>query len=177
MNSEINAKIISATSLQELKQLLDQARDVLSEEELKELDWSDLPLFSDDEPRDTIGVWSYDATHRLVGEGWELDIEPRPDKPPMRRTELRLPPARSITSPGNAQDETVVTFTAELPFALVETSLHGGAVHLFRNVEDLHDCEKSDKHLTETGCECGHWVPYDAAGNDGWEAVLLADCL
>ena len=29
-----------------------------------------LPVFSDDEPVDTIGVWSYDDDNLIMGEGW-----------------------------------------------------------------------------------------------------------
>ena len=81
----MNSEIATATSLRELKELLEQ----LTDEESKALDWSDLPLFSDDEPRDTEAVWSYDATHQLEGVGRPLQIQPRPDKVPIRRPEFQ----------------------------------------------------------------------------------------
>jgi len=31
---------------------------------------SECPTFGGDEPEDTAGVWSWDDTHLLVGEGW-----------------------------------------------------------------------------------------------------------
>ncbi len=31
---------------------------------------SECPSFGGDEPEDTAGVWSWDETHLLVGEGW-----------------------------------------------------------------------------------------------------------
>ena len=34
---------------------------------LDEPDWSDLPTFGGPEPADTIEVWSWDATHLIVG--------------------------------------------------------------------------------------------------------------
>ena len=82
----MNSEIATATSLRELKELLEQ----LTDEESKALDWSDLPLFSDDEAVDTEAVWSYDATHQLEGEGRaDLVIRPRPDKVPIRRPEFQ----------------------------------------------------------------------------------------
>lgn len=31
------------------------------------LDWTDLPVFGGEEPRDTSGIWSWDQTRLLVG--------------------------------------------------------------------------------------------------------------
>lgn len=41
---------------------------------------ADLPVFSDDEPEDTIGVWSYDDDHQIMGERWgEWEMVERED--------------------------------------------------------------------------------------------------
>ena len=41
-------------------------------------DWSDLPTFGGEEPRDTSETWSWDETHVLVGScGEDLEIIPR----------------------------------------------------------------------------------------------------
>jgi len=42
-----------------------------------EIDWSSLPTFGGREPNDTAEVWSWDATHLLVGDQQELEIVPR----------------------------------------------------------------------------------------------------
>lgn len=43
-----------------------------------EIDWTSLPTFGGDEPRDTAGVWSWDATRLLVGTcAADLQIVPR----------------------------------------------------------------------------------------------------
>ena len=43
------------------------------------IDVTSLPTFGGEEPRDTMGIWSWDETHLLVGEGsWsECTIVPR----------------------------------------------------------------------------------------------------
>jgi hypothetical protein len=40
---------------------------VLRTYELRERRWTNLPTFGGAEPRDTTGVWSWDATRLLVG--------------------------------------------------------------------------------------------------------------
>lgn len=46
------------------------------------LDWSSLPVFGGEEPASTLGVWSWDETHLLVGEcADDLAIVPRPNVP------------------------------------------------------------------------------------------------
>lgn len=46
-----------------------------------ELDWTSLPTFGGDEPRNTFGIWSWDATRVLVGEDARyLRIVDRDDK-------------------------------------------------------------------------------------------------
>lgn len=43
-----------------------------------DLDWTSLPTFGGTEPRDTVGVWSWDADNLLVGTcASDLRIEPR----------------------------------------------------------------------------------------------------
>ena len=45
-----------------------------------ECDWGGLPTFGGDEPRDTAGIWSWDATHVICGESMDdLAIERRED--------------------------------------------------------------------------------------------------
>lgn len=47
-------------------------------DELTDNQWCELPTFGGTEPRDTQGVWSWDETHLLVGDGRaELRILPR----------------------------------------------------------------------------------------------------
>lgn len=47
-----------------------------------ELDWSSLPTFGGEAPRDIINVWSWDATRLLVGESADdLRIVPRTEAP------------------------------------------------------------------------------------------------
>jgi hypothetical protein len=45
-----------------------------------EIDWTSLPVFGGDDPQDTQGVWSWDATRLLVGScSSDLRIVPRSD--------------------------------------------------------------------------------------------------
>lgn len=45
-----------------------------------DLDWTDLPTFGGDEPRDTTGIWSWDAECLLIGRcASELEIVSRAD--------------------------------------------------------------------------------------------------
>lgn len=45
-----------------------------------EIDWTSLPTFGGDAPADTMGIWSWDATYQLVGDGRDsLDLRLRPD--------------------------------------------------------------------------------------------------
>jgi hypothetical protein len=39
--------------------------------------WEEMPLFGGEEPSNTIGVWSWDATRLLVGEGYDWRIVAR----------------------------------------------------------------------------------------------------
>lgn len=49
---------------------------VIGEEPM--IDWSNLPTFGGPEPENTLGVWSWDPTRLLVGEGTnDLKIVPR----------------------------------------------------------------------------------------------------
>lgn len=63
---------------------LEELRDAMIENAPQVLDrhgdWStDLPTFGGAEPRDTDGVWSWDAERLLVGTGpQDLEIVPRP---------------------------------------------------------------------------------------------------
>lgn len=44
-----------------------------------EIDWASLPTFGGDAPADTAGIWSWDATHLLVGDGPDgLELRLRP---------------------------------------------------------------------------------------------------
>lgn len=57
-----------ATDLRDLRdELIADDRLVASEGRETEIDWTDLPTFGGTEPRDTVGVWSWDATSLLVG--------------------------------------------------------------------------------------------------------------
>jgi len=51
---------IPANSLNELMEYLRRA-------EGSSVDWTDLPTFGGEEPRDTLGVWSWDEDSLLVG--------------------------------------------------------------------------------------------------------------
>ena len=70
---------LQADSLSELFEILTLQSDLffsISSEYRHELGvqsgaWiTDLPAFSDSEPTSTEGVWSWDDTHLLTGEGW-----------------------------------------------------------------------------------------------------------
>lgn len=78
MTTNLTAAIKNATSLDELLSALNAAEATLRETEsplrIDELvDLSSLPTFGGEEPKDTAGVWSWDADRLLVGEGeWEI---------------------------------------------------------------------------------------------------------
>jgi len=63
----------------DLDELLDVLREPVENNDSPRLDWSSLPTFGGSEPRNTYGVWSWDATRLLVGEGRDLRIDPRTD--------------------------------------------------------------------------------------------------
>lgn len=45
------------------------------------IDWTDLPTFGGEAPRNTVAVWSWDATHLLVGSSADgLRIVARDDR-------------------------------------------------------------------------------------------------
>lgn len=54
----------------QLRQLrnLSELKDFLRSRGGKEVDWTDLPSFGGEEPRNTAGVWSWDPHCLLVGE-------------------------------------------------------------------------------------------------------------
>ena len=64
--TEASYKIAAATSLATLMQALRDTRNLTSEEQ-DEVDWTDLHTFGGDEPKSTLGVWSWDADSLLVG--------------------------------------------------------------------------------------------------------------
>ena len=69
MNAELS-------QVQDLEELMSVLRSLDVEDDT--VDWTALPTFGGTEPHDTSGVWSWDATHLLVGESSdELRIEPR----------------------------------------------------------------------------------------------------
>jgi len=62
----IRREIETAAGLKSLLEALRHTRE-LSHDDQDTIDWSSLPTFGGPEPRDTSGVWSWDATHLLVG--------------------------------------------------------------------------------------------------------------
>lgn len=77
--SNFGKRIENATSLRELLAALQESR-MLAPEYRDAVDWASLPLFGGPEPLDTQGVWSWDATHLLVGTcADDLRIIPRAD--------------------------------------------------------------------------------------------------
>ena len=77
----ITEAILTATTLHELQEALNAAGDEIKRLQQDGLDSggligdygrsvSECPTFGGDEPEDTAGVWSWDDTHLLVGEGW-----------------------------------------------------------------------------------------------------------
>jgi hypothetical protein len=64
----------------ELNGAHDTLEDLSSDWRIEDIvDMSDLPTFGGDEPRDTMNVWSWDATRRIVHSGHSYRIEPRDD--------------------------------------------------------------------------------------------------
>jgi hypothetical protein len=79
--NDITAPILTAGTLAELLIALNEAGNEINRLQQDGLDASTLigdygrsvsecPTFGGDEPEDTAGVWSWDDTHLLVGEGW-----------------------------------------------------------------------------------------------------------
>ena len=77
----ITAPILTASNLSELLVALNAAGDEIKRLQRDGLDAgaligdygravSECPTFGGDEPDDTAGMWSWDHTHLLVGEGW-----------------------------------------------------------------------------------------------------------
>jgi hypothetical protein len=77
----ITAPILTASNLGELLVALNSAGQEITRLQQDGLDAGELigdygralqecPTFGGDEPEDTAGVWSWDDTHLLVGEGW-----------------------------------------------------------------------------------------------------------
>ena len=75
------AEIINATTLHELLTELNTLGEEINRLQAACIDAGDIigdygravsecPTFGGDEPEDTAGVWSWDETHLLVGEGW-----------------------------------------------------------------------------------------------------------
>lgn len=57
---------------------LDALLGVLTEmEDSREIDMTSLPTFGGTEPKDTSGVWSWDATRMIVGTGSDYEIVDR----------------------------------------------------------------------------------------------------
>jgi hypothetical protein len=77
----ITEAILAASNLTELLTTLNTAGDEINRLQTDGLDAGDLigdygravsecPTFGGHEPQNTAGVWSWDSTHLLVGEGW-----------------------------------------------------------------------------------------------------------
>ncbi len=57
---------------------LDELLDVLnSMEDSRDVDMTSLPTFGGDEPSNTMGVWSWDATQMIIGTGSDYQIVDR----------------------------------------------------------------------------------------------------
>ena len=75
----VREMVSGATNLRGLLDALRAVQDALTEEDPHNrnlfvrvgelIDVTDLPTYGGEEPDDTIGVWSWDATSLLVGEG------------------------------------------------------------------------------------------------------------
>ena len=64
-------KVNACTNLEELLKILTRLEDS------REVDMTSLPTFGGNEPKDTQGVWSWDATHMIVGTGSDYEIVDR----------------------------------------------------------------------------------------------------
>lgn len=51
-----------------LKELLNELRSIQTVAEIERIDMTSLPTFGGEEPANMTGVWSWDATHLLVGD-------------------------------------------------------------------------------------------------------------
>ena len=111
---------IQARNLDELAEEING----MSDEERRELDMSDLPLFGGTALARTEGVWSWDETRLLVGNGSPLIITPRAEWPG-RDTEANARLIAAAPALAEALAELVAEFDADSERAAAEPGVIG----------------------------------------------------